>query len=174
NVTLPQMLELPAETGSGFGLGVFETALVVMPSGLLMMLISPLSGWLERTIGPRIMLTAGVGCVALSYLYLLAWSDSVWHLFTANLIVGVGIGLSFAAMPMLIMRSVPADETGASNGINALARSLGTSTASTVMAAVLASMVVEHEGVAVPTASAFELCFLLGAIVGAGAFLLSL
>ncbi|WP_261166888.1 MFS transporter [Microbacterium sp. Marseille-Q6965] len=174
NVTLPQMLELPAETGSGFGLGVFETALVVMPSGLLMMLISPLSGWLERTVGARVMLSSGIGFVALSYLYLLLWSDSVWHLFAANLIVGVGIGLSFAAMPMLIMRSVPADETGASNGINALARSLGTSTASTVMATVLASLVVEHDGVAVPTPAAFELCFQLGAVVGAAAFVLSL
>ncbi|QBR75166.1 MFS transporter [Microbacterium sediminis] len=174
NVTLPQMLELPAGTGSGFGLGVFETALIVMPAGLIMMLISPLSGWLERVLGPRIMLSAGTGFVALSYVYLLLWNDHVAHLFIANLIVGVGIGLSFAAMPMLIMRSVPAAETGASNGINALARSLGTSTASTVMAAVLAAMVVEYDGVAVPTLDAFLLCFWLGAITGAAACLLSL
>jgi len=174
NVTLPQMLELPVETGSGFGLSVFDTALVVMPAGLIMMLISPLSGWLERTLGPRIMLSAGTGFVALSYVYLLVWNDRVIHLFVANLIVGVGIGLSFAAMPMLIMRSVPAAETGASNGINALARSLGTSTASTVMAAVLAAMVIDDHGIAVPTPDAFLLCFWLGAITGGAACLLSL
>ena len=70
NVLLPQMLELPVETGSGFGLGVFDTALLVMPSGLIMMVISPLSGWLERTVGPRIMLSAGTAAVALSYVVL--------------------------------------------------------------------------------------------------------
>ncbi|WP_105565868.1 MFS transporter [Microbacterium halophytorum] len=174
NVLLPQMLELPADSEAGFGVGVFETALLVMPAGLLMMIISPLSGWLERTVGPRIMLTGGTAAVALSYVYLLVWDDSIWHLFTANLFVGVGIGLSFAAMPMLIMRSVPAEETGVSNGINALARSLGTSTASTVMAAVLAAMAVDTGGVAVPTAQAFTTCFWIGAIVGAGAVVLSL
>lgn len=173
NVTLPQMLELPVGSGAGFGVGIVETALLVMPAGLIMMLISPLSGWLERTIGPRILLTAGTGFVTLSYAYLLLWSDSVAHLFVSNIIVGIGIGLSFAAMPMLIMRSVPSNETGASNGINALARSLGTSTASTVMAAVLATMVADYNGIAVPTREAFELCFWLGATAGAAACLLS-
>lgn len=174
NVLLPQLLELPEDSGTGFGLGMLQTALLVMPAGLIMMLISPLSGWLERTVGPRLMLSVGTGAVAVSYLYLLIWSNSIWHLFTANMIVGVGIGLSFAAMPMLIMRSVPAEETGVSNGINALARSLGTSTASTVMAAVLAAVSIEHNGVAVPTLQAFQICFWIGAIVGIGAALLSM
>ena len=152
NVLLPQMLELPVESGAGFGLGVFETALLVIPAGLIMMIISPLSGWLERTVGPRIMLSAGTAAVTVSYIVLLIWSSSIWHLFIANLIVGVGIGLSFAAMPMMIMRSVPAEETGVSNGINALARSLGTSSASTVMAAVLAAMAVDLDGRSMPHA----------------------
>ncbi|GGA71079.1 MFS transporter [Pseudoclavibacter endophyticus] len=174
NVLLPQLLELPTESGAGFGLGMFETALLVMPAGLLMMLISPISGWLEGKIGARAMLAIGSGAVALSYVYLLIWSDEIFHLFIANLIVGVGIGLSFAAMPMLIMRSVPAEETGVSNGINALARSLGTSTASAVMAAVLAAVSIDYNGVAVPTATAFNISFWIGAIVGIGAMVLSL
>ncbi|MGO1769153.1 MAG: MFS transporter [Microbacterium sp.] len=174
NVLLPQMLELPVETGSGFGLGVFDTALLVMPSGLIMMVISPLSGWLERTVGPRIMLSAGTAAVALSYVVLLIWSSSIWHLFAANMIVGVGIGLTFAAMPMLIMRSVPAEETGVSNGINALARSLGTSSASAVMAAVLAAVTIDYEGASVPAPEAFVLCFWIGAIVGGASLVLAL
>ena len=174
NVLLPQMLELPVESGAGFGLGVFETALLVMPAGLIMMIISPLSGWLERTVGPRIMLSAGTAAVTVSYIVLLIWSSSIWHLFIANLIVGVGIGLSFAAMPMMIMRSVPAEEPGDSNGSNARARSLGTSSASTVMAAVLAAMAVDLDGRSVPTPEAFVTCFWIGAIVGVGAVILSL
>jgi MFS family permease len=174
NVTLPQLLELPVESGSGLGQTMFATSLIVMPSGLVMMIISPLSGWLERRLGARFMLAFGTGAVALSYAFLLLWSSEVWHLLIANILVGVGVGFSFAAMPMLIMRAVPSNETGASNGINALFRSLGTSVASAVMAAVLASLTVDFGGVPVPTHEAFDICFWLGAAAALSACLLSL
>ncbi|WP_203136833.1 MFS transporter [Microbacterium sp. JZ31] len=174
NVTLPQLLELPVESGSGLGQTLFVTSLIVMPSGLVMMVISPLSGWLERTLGGRFMLAFGTGAVAVSYLFLLLWSTEVWHLLVANILIGVGVGFSFAAMPMLIMRAVPSHETGASNGINALFRSLGTSIASAVMAAVLASMTIDFEGTPVPTHDAFDVCFWLGAGAAVAACLLSL
>jgi len=65
-------------------------------------------------------------------------------------------------MPMLIMRSVPQSETGASNGLNALFRSLGTSTAAAVIGAVLASFSVDFNGVPVPTTTGFTLSLILG------------
>lgn len=174
NVTMPQMLELPAGSDAGLGQSMLVTSLIVMPAGLVMMVISPLSGWLERTLGARFMLAFGTGAVAVAYAFLLLWSNEVWQLFVANIVVGVGIGLSFAAMPMLIMRAVPSHETGASNGINALFRSLGTSAASAVMAAVLAALTVDYAGTPVPTPQAFEVCFWLGAGAAVGACVLSL
>jgi MFS family permease len=174
NVTMPQMLELPAGSGAGLGQSMLATALIVMPSGLVMLVISPLSGWLERRLGGRFMLAFGTGAVAVAYVFLLLWSSEVWHLFVANIVVGVGVGFSFAAMPMLIMRAVPSHETGASNGINALFRSLGTSAASAVMAAVLAALTLDYRGTPVPTTAAFDVCFWLGAAAAAAACLLSL
>ncbi|GAA3670094.1 MFS transporter [Microbacterium marinilacus] len=173
SVTLPQMLELPVESEAGLGLSLFAAALVVMPSGIVMMVISPLSGWLERRMGARFMLAFGTGAVAVAYAFLLIWSSEVWHLLVANILVGVGVGFSFAAMPMLIMRSVPSHETGASNGINALFRSLGTSAASATMAAVLAALTVDFQGTPVPTHAAFDTCFWLGAVAALGACILS-
>ncbi len=174
NVTFPQMLELPAETGAGFGLDMLSAAFIVMPAGLVMMIISPLSGWLERTIGPRPLFTGGAAAIVFAYVFVLLWSSEVWHIFVANLFIGVGIGFTFAAMPMIIMRSVPANETGASNGLNALFRSVGTSSASAVMGGVLAAMSVEVGGVAVPTRDAFQVCFWLAIAAGIIAVLLSL
>lgn len=165
NVIFPQILELPAASGSGFGLTLLQAALVVMPSGLLMMLLSPVSGTLARLIGPRLLFSSGAAAVVLAYAYILVFTDSVWHVFISNCFIGIGIGLGFAAMPLLIMRAVPASATGASNGLNALFRSVGTSTAGAVMGAVLASMVIDFEGQAVPTAEAFELCFWIAGIV---------
>ncbi|MGM1018702.1 MAG: MFS transporter [Actinomycetota bacterium] len=174
NVTFPQLLELPVETGSGFGLDMVSAALIVMPAGLVMMVISPLSGWLERTIGPRLLFTSGAVAIVFAYVFVLLWSSEVWHILIANILIGVGIGFTFAAMPMIIMRAVPARETGASNGLNALFRSVGTSSASAVMGGVLAAMSVEVDGLAVPTRAAFEVCFWLAIAAGIITVILSL
>ena len=160
NVAYPQLLELPAP--AGFGLSLLAASLVIAPAGLVMMVLSPYSGRLARTVGPRLLLVLGAIALIVAYGFTLLFSSEVWHLLVANLLVGVGIGFGYAAMPMLIMRSVPQSETGASNGLNALFRSLGTSTAAAVIGAVLASMSTTQDGVQVPTASAFELAFILG------------
>ena len=161
NVVYPQMLELPVATG-GFGLSLLAASLVVMPAGVVMMVLSPFSGRLARTVGPKLLLVLGAISLILAYGFTLLFSSEVWHLVAANVLIGAGIGFGYAAMPMLIMRSVPQSETGASNGLNALFRSLGTSTAAAVVGAVLATYTVAYEGAAVPTPTAFEVSFVLG------------
>ncbi len=162
NVVYPQMLELPTATGSGFGLSLLGASLIVMPSGLVMMVLSPFSGRLARSVGPRLLLLLGAGALIVAYAFTLLLSTEVWQILVANILIGVGIGFGYAAMPMLIMRSVPQTETGASNGLNALFRSLGTSTAAAVIGAVLATMTVAHGPAQVPTPAAFQLSFVLG------------
>lgn len=160
NVSYPQLLELPPP--AGFGLSLLLASLIIMPAGLVMMVLSPYSGRLARTVGPRRLLVLGAIALIVAYGFTLLFSSEVWHLLVANILVGVGIGFGYAAMPMLIMRSVPQSETGASNGLNALFRSLGTSTAAAIVGAVLATMSTTQDGVQVPTASAFQLSFVLG------------
>lgn len=174
NVTFPQMLELPVESGSGFGLDMVSAAAIIMTSGLVMMFVSPLSGWLERTVGARRLFTSGTVAIVLAYAFVLIWSTEVWHMLVASFGIGIGIGFTFAAMPMIIMRSVPVTETGASNGLNALFRSVGTATASAVMGGVLAAMSVDVDGAAIPTRQAFEVCFWLAIVVGVVSVALSL
>lgn len=161
NVSYPQMLELPASVG-GFGLSLLEASLIVMPAGLVMMVLSPFSGRLARTVGPQLLLVLGAAALITAYGFSLLWATEVWHLLVANLLIGVGIGFGYAGMPMLIMRSVPPTETGASNGLNALFRSLGTSTAAALVGAVLAALSVERDGAVVPTPAAFQVSFALG------------
>ncbi|MDJ1114314.1 MFS transporter [Microbacterium dauci] len=163
NVSYPQLLELPTAAG-GFGLSLIAASLVVMPAGLVMMVMSPFSARMARTVGPKLLLILGACGIMSAYAFSLLWTSEVWHVLVANLLIGVGIGFGFAAMPMLIMRSVPREETGASNGLNALFRSLGTSTASAVIGAVLATFAVTRDGVAVPTPQAFQLSFVFGLV----------
>jgi MFS family permease len=161
NVIYPQMLELPTAAG-GFGLSLVAASLVVMPAGLVMMVLSPFSGQLARTVGPKLLLVVGAVALVVTYGFTLVASSEVWQILVANIGIGLGIGFGYAAMPMLIMRSVPQSETGASNGLNALFRSLGTSTAAAIIGAVLATFAVDVDGVAVPEPAAFHLSFLLG------------
>lgn len=162
SVAYPQMLELPPESGAGLGMSIVAASLVVMPSGLVMMVLSPISGKLATAVGPKLLLVLGAISLVCAYTFTLFLSTEVWHILVANLLVGFGIGFGYAAMPMLIMRSVPQSETGASNGLNALFRSLGTSIASAVVGAVLAGYTVQVGGVALPSAEAFRIAFVWG------------
>ncbi|WP_136709810.1 MFS transporter [Agromyces sp. H66] len=162
NVTLPQLLELPATTGVGLGLPLLAASLVIMPAGLVMMAMSPVAARLTRRFGARVLLISGAGAMVVAYAVAVVASSEVWQIALVNALIGVGIGLGYAAMPILIMRAVPATETGAANGLNALMRSLGTSMAAAVMGAVLATHSVDVGGVQVPTREGFELTFLLG------------
>ncbi|MET0829542.1 MAG: MFS transporter [Microbacterium sp.] len=162
NVVYPQMLELPVATGAGFGLSLLAASLIIMPSGLVMMVLSPVAGRIASRTGPKLLLLLGAISLLAAYGFTLLFSSEVWHILVANILIGAGIGFGYASMPMLIMRSVPQSETGASNGLNALFRSLGTSTAAAVIGAVLATYSVDFEGLPVPTTTGFTLSLILG------------
>jgi MFS family permease len=160
NIVFPQLLELPAAAG-GLGVSLIVTAIVLMPGGLVMLVISPLTGRLHRTLGAKTLFVAGALVITAGYIAALALDLQVGHVLLINLASGVGIGLGFAAMPMLIMQAVRPVETGAANGVNTLSRAIGTSSAAAVVGAVLA-------GDAATGASAdpgrFDTAFLLGLI----------
>ncbi|MDN3496961.1 MFS transporter [Planococcus sp. APC 4015] len=162
NVVYPQLLELPVATGAGFGLSLLAASLIVMPSGLVMMVLSPIAGRIASRTGPKLLLLLGAISLIAAYGFTLLFSSEVWHILVANILIGAGIGFGYASMPMLIMRSVPQSETGASNGLNALFRSLGTSTAAAVIGAVLATYSVDFEGAQAPTTTGFTLSLILG------------
>ncbi|MTD12639.1 MFS transporter [Nakamurella sp. YIM 132087] len=164
HVGLPQLLEQPRDTGVGLGLSLMSASLVMMPSGVMMIAMSPVAGRLTRVVGARVLLIAGALAIAVAYALLLVLDHSVASLLAANLVVGIGIGLGYAAMPTLIMQAVPASETAAANGINALMRSTGTGSAAAVIGAVLAAWSVDHGGHPTPTATAFQVTFAAGLV----------
>ena len=83
----------------------------------------------------------------------------------ASCVASAGVGIGYAAMPTLILDNVPMHEAGASVGVNGLMRSVGTTVAGAVMAAVLTSRttVLAPGTPAIPTEGAFKVCFIIGA-----------
>ncbi len=151
-----QQLQLPEATGYGFGLPIIVAGLAMVPSGLAMVLFAPVSGRLINRYGGRITLITGAAVMGLAYIGRVFFSDTVAAVVLGATVVSIGTAISYAAMPTLIMASVPITETASANGLNALLRALGTSSSSAAVAAVLGSVTVVVGSVALPSFAAFQ------------------
>lgn len=166
-IVVPQLLQLPESTGFGLGQSLLAAGLWMAPGGLVMMAFSPLSGRLMTVVGPKLTLMLGAGLLGVGYLLALGLMDAPWKLLVATSVISAGVGIGYAAMPTLILGAVPMREAGAAVGINALMRSVGTTSAAAVMTTVLTSStapVAGAGGLVLPTQGAYQLCFLVGAL----------
>jgi EmrB/QacA subfamily drug resistance transporter len=123
----------------GFVLGVFVqevgeypatlAGLVSLPSGLLLILLSPRFGALSSRFGPRIFMTTGPLVLAAGYLYLLFVTEDVsyWpQLFPAIMLMGIGIAITVAPLTSATLGAVEQSRAGIGSAINnAVARIAG-------------------------------------------------
>lgn len=163
SMVFPQVVQLPEATGFGLGGSMLIAGLVMAPSGIIMMLIAPVSSKITNTHGPKITLMIGAVVVAIGYLIGIFALHSIWQLVMIALIIGAGTGMAYGAMPALIMGAVPASETGAANSLNTLMRALGTSFASAIAGVVLAQMTMTLGDTTLPTENAFRVIMALAA-----------
>jgi MFS family permease len=167
-VVVPQLLQLPEALGFGLGQSLLAAGLWMAPGGLMMLVFAPVSSRLMGTLGPKATLMIGASVLGAGYLLALLMMSSAWQLAVASIVISIGVGIGYAAMPSLVLDASPAHEAGSAVGVNALSRSLGTTLAAALMGTVLTSSTLDLGGVAVPTEGAFQLCFVIGA---AAAFL---
>lgn len=137
-VLIPQLVELPAVTGYGFAKTTTVAGLLLLPSALVMLGAGPLSGWLGLRFGSRLPLALGGAFAALAYTELALFHETLAEIAFGGLLVGIGIGLAFAAMANLIVGAVRPDQTGVATGINTIMRSIGGSVGAQIAAAILA------------------------------------
>ncbi|MFC9468372.1 MFS transporter [Streptomyces coelicoflavus] len=169
SLVLPQLLQSPSATGYGLGQSVLAAGLALAPSGLVMMAFAPLSARITARHGARVTLLTGLCVIGVGYGVGLGLMAEVWQIVVMSMIVSAGVGIAYAASPALIMGSVPVTETASANGINSLMRSIGTSSSSAVMAAMLAGMTMQLGPVSVPTEHGFRMTYvvaMLAAVVG--------
>ncbi len=170
---LPQVLQAPSITGYGLGLSMVATGLCLAPCGLGMILVSPLSARIINTRGPRFALMLGLVLITAGYTVGAFTMSQVWQVVIIATVIAAGVGIAFASMPTLIMRSVSVAETGAGNGLNALMRSTGTTLAGAVVGAVLTSSMNNIDSLSFPTEFAFQSSFVICAAAAATACVLA-
>ncbi|MEV8514617.1 MFS transporter [Dactylosporangium sp. NPDC051484] len=163
-------VQAPAATGYGFGKSVMVGGLCMLPGGLAMLLLSPLSAKLR----PRTALIIGSLIVAAGFGTRIVLTGSLWQIVLGATIAGAGTGIAYAAMPGLIIHAAPHSELAAANGLNSLFRTVGSSLASAIGGAILATQTISLAGHVLPSLAGYRTLFAICAAAAVAAALLAL
>ncbi|MGI5158625.1 MFS transporter [Microbispora sp. CA-102843] len=153
----------PGADGAGFGASVTVAGLLMLPGMLAIVPAGAAVGRISASLGSRGPLACGFTLFAVGSALMALGHASYWQHLVFYAVVGAGSGLVMGALPKLIADIVPLARTGTANGINNIARTVGSVIGSQLAAAVIASTTSGRTG-AVPD-SAFSLLFWLGAVV---------
>jgi EmrB/QacA subfamily drug resistance transporter len=170
-IVFPEFAQLPTSTGFGFGASVVVSALYLLPSALLMALAGSFAGRVSRRFGSKQSLVAGAAVTALAFAWLIAAHSHPYDMLISSALLGIGIGLSFAALGNLVVQAVPAGQTGVASGMNTVMRTLGGALGAQLAATFIANNVVHG----LPSITGFDESFVLATgflVVCVGASLL--
>ncbi|MFC7643799.1 MFS transporter [Streptosporangium lutulentum] len=134
---LPQFVQTPTVSGYGFGASITEAGLLMLPMLVTMFVAGVLSGRVERVFSLKAQLATGSAFGVLACAALAAVHGERWQVGVAAGVFGLGIGLAFSSMTNLIVKNVPARQTGAAAGMNANIRTIGGSIGAAVMSSVV-------------------------------------
>jgi EmrB/QacA subfamily drug resistance transporter len=168
---LPQLMQVPAASGYGFGASVTAAGLLMAPMLVAMAVFGSLSGPLTRWVSNKAQLLWGSALGTLACLTLALAHDQKWTVALAAAVFGIGLGLVYSSMINLIVQSVPRHQTGAASGMNTNIRTIGAS----IGTALVSAIVTAHPGPhGLPAETGYTMAFLLLAAASAAAFGVSL
>jgi MFS family permease len=124
-IVLPQFAQLPKSTGFGFGASVVVSGLYLLPSTIGMSILGIYAGWISARFGSRAALLTGTAFTTASFALLTVAHHHPYELLIAASLLGVGVGLAFAALGNLIVQAVSNHQTGVASGMNTVMRTLG-------------------------------------------------
>jgi EmrB/QacA subfamily drug resistance transporter len=171
-ILIPQLAEAPESTGYGFGLDATGAGLLMLPGALIMLVAGPFAGVLVRRYGGKVPLALGALISAAGLLLMGIDHGTQGAMIAWNVVLSIGIGLAFAAMPNLIFDAVPQSETGEATGFNTLVRSVGAGLGSQIAAAILTGSVVA--GAVLPSDGSYTTAFLVSAGVATAAAIVAI
>ena len=168
---LTLFVQIPPEAaGYGFGATVLEASVVyLLPGALTGFLVALISGRFIDRFGARPVLVAAAAAGITGFLLIALAHSAPWQVIVASILANAYISLGYGALPALVVSEVAPGETGVATSMNAIARTVGSSTAAALVAVVLGRSVA---GTSVPMESSFTAIFLGGALTAALAMVL--
>ncbi|HWD78118.1 MAG TPA: MFS transporter [Kribbella sp.] len=169
SLSTAQLVQEPTWTGYGLGESIVVSGLCLLPGGVAMVLLSPVSARISGARGPRFTLGIASLIMAAGYVVRLFTSGSVAGIVIGATVVSAGTAVAYSALPALIMHAVPVTETAAANGLNTLMRTIGQAICSTIVATVLANVTIAQAGRIAPALSAYLIVFVIAGIAALAA-----
>lgn len=121
NVVIPFYLQ------KARGLDPSQAGILMMIFPLVMVVGSPLSGYLTDKIGPTKLVLTGLTLLSITQLMYMFMDvqTPIWYYVIATAIMGLGNSLFQSPNNMLVMSSVAKEDLGVASSMNAFARNLG-------------------------------------------------
>lgn len=145
--------------------GPAASGLLLLPAGIVLLVLSPLAGWLGNLFAPAPIIAGGLSLFALSNLAFLAIDGGTSFAVTASVLAAGRAGLAFASplTNLAALRSLPDRDSQHAAGLISFSRQLGSIIGVIGFSAVVASAVA-HQGAASAAAVApFHAAFALAA-----------
>ncbi|HTX07536.1 MAG TPA: MFS transporter [Solirubrobacteraceae bacterium] len=156
-IVYPEFAQLPRSTGFGFGASVVVSSLYLLPGALGMSALGTVAGRVARRFGSKQALIAGTAITAVSFAWLAVAHGHPYDMLISSSLLGVGIGLAFAALGNLIVQAVPPTQTGVATGMNTVMRTLGGALGGQLSA----TFIVDHMVRGLPAVTGFEETFVM-------------
>lgn len=118
---ITQVTQLP----DGLDETVFVAGLALLPLSAASTFSSRMLPAVQRRIGRRATIPIGAVVIAAAMLFYALTGTALWQAFVTMGVVGLGLGFTFAAMPALIVGSVPAEETSSAMSFYQVSRYVG-------------------------------------------------
>ncbi|MEZ4521927.1 MAG: DHA2 family efflux MFS transporter permease subunit [Thermomicrobiales bacterium] len=112
------------------------------PMAFTIMLVAPVAGRLSDKIGSRWLLVGGLSTAATGVFFLttrISLETSIWDLFPALVVTGLGMGMTFPPMTNATMKEVPPRISGSASGILNTVRNVGQVLGIAILGSVLQS-----------------------------------
>ena len=159
---LTGFVQAPAGSGYGFAATVLMASIVfLLPGAIAGFLTALASGRYIDRFGARLVLVVGIAIGMAGFAMLAIAHSEPWQVIAAGVLVNVYISLAYGALPSLVVREVEPGETGVATSMNAIARTIGASTAAAIVAVLLSRAGNGH-----PPESSSTIIFALGAFTG--------
>lgn len=125
------------QVGPELGVGVFVAGLLLVPFSVTSALGSALLGPLGRRAGEQASIPLGALMFVLGALLVPVLGASLGAAFATMALAGLGLGLTFAAMPALVVAGVPPAQTSSAMSLYQVTRYVGFATGSALAATLL-------------------------------------
>lgn len=168
---LTEFVQIPREiAGYGFSASVLHASVFyLLPGAVTGFITATASGRFIDRFGARPVLVCGAAAGIAGFTFLAVAHSQPWQVIVAGIGANAYISLAYGALPAMVVNEANAGETGVATGVNAIARTVGSSVAAALVAVLLQR---STGATGVPAEGAFVVIFAIGAVTAALALVL--